>query len=211
VDVDGYYTYFTNKIIPDYDDPSKIIYANSEGDARTAGVGATVNYSFRFPLGIQAAFNRQWTTQRELSADGVLESSPIEFAPDWTGVLLANYRWQKVKMTFAYTARWTGSMTLPEVYDLGADGLPVATPRAVRSPVFSLHNLQVTKEVNEQVSLYAGVQNLFDFRQEGSPLVGFNDPNAPLGFSDYFDTSYSYAPNHGREFYLGVKWNTGVR
>jgi outer membrane receptor for ferrienterochelin and colicins len=59
--------------------------------------------------------------------------------------------------------------------------------------------------------LYAGVQNLFDFRQEGSPLVGFNDPNAPLGFSDYFDTSYSYAPNHGREFYLGVKWNTGVR
>jgi len=46
-----------------------------------------------------------------------------------------------------------------------------------------------------------------DFRQRTSPLVGFNDPNANIGFSDYFDTSYAYAPNHGREFYLGVKWN----
>ncbi|MEM1324737.1 MAG: TonB-dependent receptor [Bacteroidota bacterium] len=211
IDIESYYTYFTNKIIPDYDDPTKIIYANSEGNAQTKGIGATVNYSFRFPVGIQAGFNRQWTTQRELSDNGVLENSPIEFAPDWTGILLANYNWQKAKTVFAYTARWTGPMTLPEVFDLGSDGLPVSTPRAVRSPIFSLHNLQVTKEVSEQFSVYGGIQNLFDYRQIGSPLVGFNDPNAPLGFSDFFDTSYSYAPNQGREFYIGVKWNTGKR
>ena len=35
--------------------------------------------------------------------------------------------------------------------------------------------------------------------------VGFTDPNYAPGFSPYFDTSYVYAPNHGREFYIGFK------
>ena len=49
--------------------------------------------------------------------------------------------------------------------------------------------------------------NLFNFIQTASPLVGYEDPNFEPGFSPYFDTAYAYAPNHGIEFYLGFKWD----
>ena len=49
--------------------------------------------------------------------------------------------------------------------------------------------------------------NIFNFRQKESPLVGYNDPNSFKGFSPYFDTSYAYAPNHGREIFVGYRLN----
>lgn len=206
-DVEGYYTYFTNKIIPDYDTPGKIIYANSEGFAQTMGIGTTINYNFRFPLGLQAGFNMQRVTETEPNENGISESRNIEFAPEWTGIFLVNYRWKKARTTFAYTARLTGPMQLPEVFDLDENGELLSIARPTRSRPFSIHNIQATVDINPSWNIYLGVQNMLDFRQAGSPLIGFNDPNANAGFSDFFDTSYAYAPNQGREFYLGVKWD----
>ena len=59
----------------------------------------------------------------------------------------------------------------------------------------------------KNTQLYIGVQNLFNYKQNISPLVGYNDPTTPSGFSPFFDTAYAYAPIHGREMYLGIKWN----
>ena len=39
VDVDAFYTYFTNKITPNYDVQNQIIYANSDGFAISKGIG----------------------------------------------------------------------------------------------------------------------------------------------------------------------------
>ncbi|MEM8907782.1 MAG: TonB-dependent receptor, partial [Bacteroidota bacterium] len=87
-------------------------------------------------------------------------------------------------------------------------GQPLPIARSTTSEPFSLHNLQINKDFSDRFSVYFGIQNLTNFRQNTPPLVGFNDPNAPVGFSPYFDTSYAYAPNEGREFYIGVKWKT---
>jgi outer membrane receptor for ferrienterochelin and colicins len=47
VDVDVFYTYFTNKIIPDFDtDPNLIIYDNLEGHGISRGVALNVQHSF---------------------------------------------------------------------------------------------------------------------------------------------------------------------
>ncbi|MEN0048183.1 MAG: TonB-dependent receptor [Bacteroidota bacterium] len=206
IDLEGYYTYFTNKINPDYDTPGKIIYANSKGFAQTMGIGTTINYNFRFPLGLQAGFNLQSVTETEDDEAGQRTTRNVEFAPKWTGVFLANYRWKKAKTTFAYTARLTGPMALPEVFDVGQNGELLSVARPTISRPFSLHNIQATMEVNQNWSWYVGIQNLLNYRQDISPLIGYNDPNANLGFSEYFDTSYAYAPNQGRELYLGIKW-----
>lgn len=207
LDIEAYYTHFTNKIIPDYDTPSKIIYANANGFARTMGIGATLNHSFMFPLSVNAGFNLQRAIEVENDTEGNTISRDLEFAPRYSGILTANYNWKKQGLTFAYTANLTGNMPLPEVYDVQADGSLSPTPRATESQPFSLHNLQVTKQIKDNFTIYGGVQNLFNFRQDSSPLVGFNDPSAAIGFSDFFDTSYAYAPNRGREAYLGIKWN----
>ncbi|MEL6865969.1 MAG: TonB-dependent receptor [Bacteroidota bacterium] len=209
IDLEAFYTHFHNKIIPDYDDPNKIIYANSNGYAQSYGVGASVDYRMVFPLSFNAGFNLQRVRQVEEEETGESVSSAIEFAPNWTGILTANYQWKEKGLTFAYTARLTGPMALPEVFDLDENGQLLPTSRSTSSDPFSLHDLQIGKRFNDTWEVYGGIQNLWNYRQFDSPLVGFNDPNAPAGFSDFFDTSYAYAPNQGREFYLGVRWNMG--
>ena len=207
IDVEGYFTHFTNKIIPDYSTPGKIIYENSEGFARTMGIGVSLTQQFQFPLALNAAINFQSAKETEPDENGVMLKRDIEFAPRWSSTISANYRIKKAGMTFAYTTQITGPMALPEVFDIDENGLPYTAPRPTTSEIFSLHNFQITKRINDIWTVYGGVQNLTNFRQNTSPLVGYNDPNAPIGFSDFFDTSYAYAPNHGREFYLGFKWD----
>ena len=106
-----------------------------------------------------------------------------------------------------YTINLTGSMALPEVFDLNGEGVLSPSPRATTSESFSIHNFQMSRDFGRHFGLYIGLRNVTNFRQKKSPLVGYNDPNVPVGFSEFFDTSYAYAPIHGREFYLGFKWN----
>jgi outer membrane receptor for ferrienterochelin and colicins len=97
-------------------------------------------------------------------------------------------------------------MELPRVYDLGENGLPLSEPRPTRSPITGRHNLQIQWNLAKAWTVSAGVQNLFDELQAYSPLTGYNDPSAPAGFSPYFDTSYAYATGHGREYFLGLRF-----
>ncbi|MEP0366776.1 MAG: TonB-dependent receptor [Cyclobacteriaceae bacterium] len=207
VDADAFFTYFSNKIIPDYDDPSAILYENSSGHAITRGVSLNVAQEFGFPLAINLGLNVQDANETERDSLGVERKRRIEFSPVWSGVFTANYQIKKWKLSMAYTCNVTGTMALPEVYDLDAEGNPLDESRPTRSRPFSIQNFQLNKGLKAGFDVYAGVQNIFNFTQSYSPLVGFNDPNAPMGFSSNFDTSYSYAPIHGREFYLGIKWN----
>lgn len=209
LDIDAYYTNFTNKIIPDYDIPGQIVYANSDGSARTVGASATLNLNFRFPLGLQFGFNGQSATRVEVEGDGSEVRTDIEYAPKFTGLVTANYRFRKLDMILAYTARVTGPITLPEVFDYDEEGNLMPDPRPVVSETFSLHSLQLTKKFNKNWEVYGGITNLFDYFQPYSPLTGFNDPNSNPGFSDNFDTAYAYGVTHGREVYLGVKMKLG--
>ena len=205
IDMEGFYTHFTNKIIPNYDQQGLIIYENTDGWARTMGVSASINHNFRFPLSFNLGVNFLNSTQTEDDENGIPVTEDLLMAPRMSGVFTANYRLPKQQITFAYTAQYTGVMALPEVYDLDANGVPLDEPRPTESEPFSLHQLQVTKIFNNNYTLYFGVNNLFNYVQRESQLVGYDDPNYAPGFSPYFDTSYVYAPNHGREFYIGFK------
>jgi len=207
LDFEGFYTYFSNKIIPDYETPGKIIYSNSDGYAQSYGFAVNVNHNFRFPLALNMGINYLETTETEIDNQGNKDSFDLLFAPKWSGTFSLNYTLKKQNLTFAYTAQYTGVMALPTVYDLDETGTPLLNPRSQKSQPFSLHQIQITKVFNNNYSLYVGSDNLFNFIQTESPLVGHNDPNYEVGFSPYFDTSYAYAPNHGRELYVGFKWN----
>lgn len=202
LDVDAFYTYFTNKITPDYETTGQINYANADGYAVSKGIGLSLQHEFVFPLAFNLGINIQEVTENENG-----EIRDIEFAPSWSGVGTVNYRLKKWKTNIGYTVNLTGSMALPQVFDLDENGAPETNARPTISESFAIHNIQFSKEPKAGFSVYCGIQNLFDLRQSWSPLVGFNDPNANTGFSNSFDTSYAYAPIHGREFYLGVSIN----
>lgn len=207
IDLEGFYTHFTNKIIPDYDTPGYIIYENSNGYARSMGIGLNLNHSFSSPLSMNIGLNLLESTETETDENGLETTSSILFAPEWSGVLTANYQFRRSRITLAYSAQFTGPMSLPEVYDLDELGQPLDTPRPTTSEPFSLHQIQVTKLIKNNYNLYFGINNLFNYIQTESPLVGYDDPNYAPGFSPYFDTAYAYAPNHGIEFYVGFKWD----
>ncbi len=204
LDIDLFYTEFGNKIIPDYDDPTKIIYTNSRDVAITKGIGISWSHNLENALSFNVGFNFMSATQ---SISDIEDVEDILFAPAWSGVGGISYTILSKGIEIAYNMNITGPMALPEVYDLNNEGLPSTTPRSTTSDVFSIHNVQITKTFKGSISLYTGIQNITNYRQAQIPIVGHNDPNNPIGFSPFFDTSYAYSPIHGREVFLGIRYD----
>jgi len=209
IEVDVFYNHFTNKIIPDYSETGKIIYRNSRGFAESFGAGINLNHQFNFPLNVRAGFNAQQVSRTELTEENLPQRQNIEFAPRYTSILLVAYTHRPTGIDFSYTTRVTGPMQLPEVFDTDEFGEPLPYPRATLSKPFALHNVQITRKFKKfNLEVFGGIQNLLNYRQTESPLVGYNDPNAAPGFGDHFDTVYTYAPLVGREFFVGLRWHS---
>lgn len=203
IELDVFYTHFTNKIIPDFEQQGYIIYANTNGFATSRGIG--VNWNHALNSGLNWSLGANWQNAFEVETDGTTQ--PIFYISKWSGNAVFNYDWKAPNIDLAYTARFYGPMNLPVVYDLNENGIPTEVPRPTLSKPFALHNIQATKRFSgKPLKIYIGVQNIFNYQQFYSPLIGFNDPNTQVGFSDYFDTSYAYSPLHGREIYLGFIW-----
>ncbi|WCL80400.1 TonB-dependent receptor [Saprospira sp. CCB-QB6] len=208
IDLDAFYTHFINAIIPNYEQANSIIYENLDGYAQSRGLALNLNYGLPAGLQINLGATYQYVFEYRKNEQGLKEKRELEYSPKFSGVLTINYHYKPWNLRAAYTANFTGQMQLPEVYDLDQNGQPLPQARSTRSQAFSIHNLQLTKQFpKRQLDIYLGAQNLFNYRQKSSPLSGLNDPNAAVGFSDYFDTAYAYSPLHGREFYLGIRWN----
>jgi hypothetical protein len=75
---------------------------------------------------------------------------------------------------------------------------PIEYRRPDFSDPYTTFNIQYTHLFN-RFEVYAGVENLFDFRQR-QPIIGWQQP-----FSQYFDLSSVWGPTRGREIYLGFR------
>jgi outer membrane receptor for ferrienterochelin and colicins len=185
--IDGFYTYFTNKIIPDYNaDPNLIVYANLREPATSRGLNVNVRHTFTFPLSIELGATYQDVYRL---VDGARDAVP--FIPNWMGTWTLSYTVPKLKLTFDYVGRVTGPMALP-YFD-------APWTRPTSSPWFSQHNLQVRKEVSTRLQVYVALKNMFNYTQP-SPLI---DPAHPFGPA--FDTSYQYGPLQPTRVLVGVR------
>jgi outer membrane receptor for ferrienterochelin and colicins len=192
VDVDAFYTHFTNRIIPDYDsDPSRITYTNLDGYGVTRGIGVSLNQNFGV---VPFLYTLGLTVQDVFYEDGG-EREDEMFAASFRGSWSASYMFERVGLTLDYAGQVVGPMRLP-AYDE-----PFARP--VRSTTYSLHNMIGTVRRPGGVEVYAGVRNLLDFTQP-SPIVDAANP-----FGEHFDTSWVYGPVHGRNIMLGMRYVLG--
>lgn len=98
---------------------------------------------------------------------------------------------------------WTGPMDLRKFHDDGTgsqnrfnlDG----TPKLDRSPSFFTVDLRGEYAINKQIAVYAGIDNLFDYKQSDKESFLFVDGNgAP-------DVVHLWGPNRGRYLYAGLK------
>jgi outer membrane receptor for ferrienterochelin and colicins len=187
LDLDLFYSHFTNKIIPDYNSiPASIVYANGAGNGIGRGVSLGISSSFNIPLSCYVGASVQDVFS---IADG--PKTPELFSPLYTGVSRISYKVKVLKTSFEYSLNVTGPMELPRY--------PAPFSRSEMSSPFFIHNLQATTDF-KQVGFFVAVKNISGYIQD-SPLI---DPANPFG--NNFDTSYAYGPLIGRRFVVGFKY-----
>ncbi len=213
-DISGFYTWFTNRIVPDYDtDPQKIIYDNLDGSAISRGASANIDWVGKNGIraGIAATFMDVYV--QEPDANGQVQKQTQVYAPKWSGNYSFSVPIKKWKTNFDLTGTFTGPMRLPVFPN---------DFRSAYSPFYSLVNLQITHKFSHDFEIYLSAKNLLNFIPE-NPILHPDDPfdkpggkywqhdgtanpiTNPNGYT--FDPSYNYAPMQGLKVLLGVRFS----
>lgn len=198
VSLEGFYTHFSNKIIPDYDqDPNLIVYENLYGFSVTRGISVGLEQNF---TALPVTYNASVTTM-DVFTEEKGQRQALTYAPKYTGVFGATYNLRPLGISVGYSGNLVGHKRMPDTYTehFGRDRW---------SSAYSTHDFKITKEftnVNSRngfgIEAYISGENVFDFKQE-TPLV---DPENPFGPD--FDTIYTWGPIIGRVFSLGARLN----
>ncbi|WP_345990419.1 TonB-dependent receptor [Chryseobacterium sp. Chry.R1] len=200
LDASAFYTYFSNKIVGDFDtDPDKIIYDNLHGYGISKGASMNVDFSFSFPLSVNVGVTYLEVFQK--LDDGNSKVQQLH-APKWSGTYSLTYKFPNA-LTLDFTGQFYGPMRLPVLPD---------DFRPEYSPFYSLANIQVSKAFKSGFEVYCGIKNLFNFTPKDPLMRPFdpfdqhvNDPiNNPNNYK--FDTAYGYAPMQRIRGFLGIRY-----
>ena len=201
IDASAFYTYFSNKIVGDFDtDPEKIIYDNLDGYGISRGVSLNIDHTFNFPLSVNLGATFLDVFQK--FNDENTKSQQIH-APKWSGTYALSYQF-KHQLTVDFSGQFYGPMRLPVLEN---------DYRPEYSPWYTLMNIQVSKKFKNGFEMYGGIKNLLNFTPKNPIMRPFDpfdknvdDPiNNPNGYT--FDTTYGYAPMQGIRSFFGVKYN----
>lgn len=214
LDATLFYTYFSNRILPDYDsNPQQIIYDNSEGYAQSYGLSCNVNLSIRnsFTANIGATLMNNTLTENGMRVQQILTE---RVNATWA----LSYKISKIKLSIDYSGNLYSPMRLPVIGE--------NDPRPAYSPWWSIQNIQCTYTGLKRIEIYAGIKNLLDW----TPAKVKNTPFIIARSHDPFDTQvqydangdivatadnpnalrfspeYVYAPNQGIRFFVGVRY-----
>jgi outer membrane receptor for ferrienterochelin and colicins len=211
LDASLFYTYFTNKIVADYDsNPNEIRYDNLDGYAVSQGltVNADATFSSAFKVNAGITIMDVYRVDKKISENQI----PQFQAPRFSGTFAVTYTAEPLRLSVDLTGKVYGPMHLPVVPN---------DFRPAQSPWFGLVNLQVTKSLGNRWEVYGGVKNLLNFIPS-NPLLHPDDPfdrpggqyfdtagnprpdTNPYGYT--FDTAYNYAPVQGIKGFVGVRF-----
>ena len=213
LDASVFYTYFSNKIIPDYEtNVQQIIYANLDGHSVSRGI--SLNMDMRFPFGLSAMIGATLMDVYK-KEDNIYERQLFteRFSATWN----IGYSFSKWKLKIDYSGNVYSPMRLPLLGSLD--------PRPAESPWWSIQNIQFTKQLGDRWEIYLAVKNLLNWTPNKSVpflLARAHDPfdqlvqTNPNGqvvatsenpYALTFDPSYVYAPNQGIRAMLGFRFN----
>jgi outer membrane receptor for ferrienterochelin and colicins len=202
LDLNLFYTYFTNRIVPDYlTNSNQIIFNNLNGYAINRGINFSLdaNFSNGFKANLGFTLVDVFTVNKD-SLGNETKKGQIQ-TPPLTVNYGTNYHFKKQNVTIDFTGTLTSPLLLPVLPN---------DFRPAESPWFALVNLQITKVFKNNVSIYVGAKNLLNFVPQ-NPIMRPFDPfdkqvnvNNPNGYT--FDPSYNYAPLQGIRIFAGLRF-----
>lgn len=213
IDVTGFYTYFGNKILPDYlSDPNKIIYSNVDGYAESTGL--SVNLETHIKHGPTIILGGTWMDV-SYTENGIRSRQLL--TEKFTGTWTVSVPFERIHLNLDYTGNVYSPMLLPT---LGPDD-----PRSGTSPWWSIQNIKLSYTASSRLEIYTGVKNFLNWtpgKNEPFLIARSNDPfdknvqfaadgsvipdaENPYGLT--FDPTYVYGPNQGARIFLGLKFS----
>ena len=209
IDATLFYTYFLNRIIPDYEsNVNQIIYDNLDGNAISKGISISTDITASNGLKIMLG-----TTIQEVTLNENNQTTHQLLTERLSGVWNVNYTWTESNIKIDYTGNVYGPMRLPLLGPLD--------DRPSHSPWYSIQNIQITKVFKKGFECYGGIKNLLNFTPPANSIarafdpfdkaVTFdNDGNAIASASNpnalTFDPSYVYASNQGLRTFIGIRY-----
>lgn len=204
LDASAFYTYFDNKIIPDYEtNVNQIIYANLDGHAVSKGL--SLNLDWAHTSGLKAMIGA--TVMDVYSVENNIKEWQM-LTEKVMGTWTIGYKLKRANLSIDYTGNIIGAMRLPTLSVEGG----IQDPRPDKSKAWSIQNIQLTKHFNNGLEIFGGVKNLLNWTptkggieiisRAHDPFERIDDPNLLP-----FDPSYVYGPNQGIRGFLGVRYN----
>ncbi len=190
--VDYYRTILHDHLYFDYESGNSLLLAS--GEANSHSIQAEINADITAEWRTKLAYNFLEAMREENGVDKIVPFTAKHRFLATLSFMPAETAWQFDGNLHLYgRQRLPSTALLPEEYR-----------RPDYSDPYALLNTQVTYRWNA-LDLYAGVENLLNFRQN-NPVI---DPEHPFG--QYFDTSYIWGPVKGREFYAGIRYTLQVQ
>lgn len=190
--VDAYRTDFVNQIVLDRDaNAHQIRIYNLNGKSFSNSAQIQLDYELFRNFDVSAAFRY---TDVRMTINDTLREKP--FVNRYKGLLTLSYApgtWQ-----FDLITQFNGDSRIP---DMNGNATAVADGQTRdHSPFYVIMNAQVTKKLGKHWELYAGGENLTNYKQS-HPIVAAAEP-----FGEDFDAAMVWGPLSGIKGYLGFRF-----
>lgn len=176
---EAYRTRFTEQVVIDREDPELVQVYQLNGPSFANSFLIEGSYEVVKRLDLRLAY-RYYDVQTRYKTGLLLQP----FNPRHRGFANFAYSTRKSGWSFDATWQWVGSQRVPGQVD---------------SPSFTMISSQINKKLGKNWEIYAGGENLLDYRQD-KPILGADRP-----FSTGFDASLVWGPVFGRNIYTGVR------
>ena len=192
INADFYRTDFVNQIVLDRDaNAHQIRIYNLDGKSysNSAQIEANCEIFRDFDLTLAFRYN-----DVKMTINDTLREKP--FVNRYKGLVTMSYApgtWQ-----FDFTTQFNGDSRVP---NLSGNATAVANGQNIeRSPFYVIMNAQITKKLGKYWEVYAGGENLTNYKQD-YPIISADNPQ-----SEDFDASMVWGPLSGIRGYVGVRF-----
>ena len=184
---DVFYTLFENKLVTDLDYSVQDAYFLTSDNNRSLSVLAQAEFAPVENLDFRLAYKYLKSEENYLNGVALVYLIPTHRA-------MANVAYSiGESWKFDFTTNWFGAKRLPDT-----SPSPAEYQRPAQSPDFFTLNTQVNYTFKNGIEIFAGAENLLDFKQE-NPIISAENPQGP-----WFDSNLVWGPITGRNIYVGL-------